>query len=127
MYDDKLPCNVILYGSNDKDGDNWVELGSFSQDSETLTKNRWSERCTSQKNQNFVGYLTEEELVGATPAYLEIQLPCDDNMVKYRYMKLEIKELFKYVFFSGSIPVITVINTENYVAIQELEIYVKRD
>ena len=42
-------------------------------------------------------------------------------------MKLEIKELFKYVFFSGSIPVITVINTENYVAIQELEIYVKRD
>lgn len=66
MYDDKLPCNVILYGSNDKNGDNWVELGSFSQDSETLTKNRWSERCTSQKNQNFVGYLTEEELVGAT-------------------------------------------------------------
>lgn len=126
VYDDKLPCAVTLYGSNDKDSENWTELGSYSEDPETYPKDRWSERC-NYGNKDFKGYLTEDEMAAANPAFVDIQLPCSEYLKAYRYIKLVIKDLFKYVFFSGKVPVISVLNTPQYVAIQELEIYVKKD
>lgn len=126
IYDDKLPCAVTLYGSNDKDSDNWVRLGSFKQESEALPQDRWSERCNNG-TENFFGYTTEKELKAALPACAEILLPCHEEMSGFRYIKLVVDELFKYVYFAGATPMVTVINTQDYVAIQELEIYVKKD
>lgn len=126
VYDDKLPCAVTLYGSNDRSSDNWTKLGSFSEDPEAYPKERWSAYC-NDGYRDFKGYLTEDELNEANPAFVDIELPCGDDLQAYRYIKLVVDDLFKYVYFSGSIPITTVINTPQYVAIQELEIYVKKD
>lgn len=126
VYDDKLPCAVTLYGSNEKDSDNWTKLGSFSEDPETYPKDRWSEFC-NDGNDDFKGYLTEDEITAANPAYVDIQLPCSEDLKAYRYIKLVVDDLFKFVYFSGKVPITTVVNTPQYVAIQELEIYVKKD
>lgn len=121
VFDDKLPCAVTVYGGNDVNGENWVKIGSYAQDAGTAPENRWSTACGRWSGDEIQ---EEKDMSEADPAYLEVQFPCTQGMEKYRYIKLVIDELFKYVLSSG---LVVDYNPNEYVALSEFEIYVKKD
>lgn len=114
---EKLPCEVTVYAGNDKDGDNWKEIGHFSQDRLSSNKERWSARCAGVDTK----YESLQEIEAADPAYIELLFPCEINMEKYRYVKLVVNDLFGFYLY----PEYTNKNPNKYLSIQEVEIYVK--
>lgn len=121
-YKDKLPCYVTLYGGNDKDGDDWKELGSFYQNRLTLEEDRWSVRCS---HKNYL-YRNEEELATAEPAYIEIMFTAS-KLEKYRYLKLIVNDVFVYDYYVAYGIITDNYNQAKYVTMHEFEIYVKKD
>ena len=112
-YENKLPCDVTVYGGNSSDPDGtWVELGTFKQAPKSEQKEWWCLRCASFEYHYPLG-----ELEAADPAYLEIVFPA--TPITYRYLKLVINDTFDNARGSQ--------NTGKYITMHELEIYVKKE
>lgn len=110
-YVDTLPCEVTVYASND--GDSWERLGYYSEPKDASGK-RWYGR------DRLVGYYDKwpyETIDKADPIYLDITVPLSDN--SYRYIRIVPEQTFDKSNAGYK-------NYEQYVTMQELEIYVKK-
>ncbi|WP_270544968.1 DUF4959 domain-containing protein [Butyricimonas paravirosa] len=118
----RMPCDVIVYGGNDKNGNTWDRLGTFVQ-SPTLTPlDRWNYPCDQNNSGGSVNDL--ETLEAAEPCYMEVSFFA--SPARYRYLKIVVNDTFElgggYASLQGDFG-----NHENYVAMHELEVYVKKD
>ena len=104
----KLPNHVKVYGSID--GDNWEELAEFYQASQSPYEDRWC--FATLDNSRYIR--TNEELEAAEPCFMDIGFDLSEN--KYRYLKIEILELFEGLG-----------DPDNQVVMSELEVYVKKE
>ena len=115
----KLPCAFSVYGSNESDPDasSWVKLGAFEQDPDLAVEDQWCYYCIRSWDFNFS---TIELLREADPAYCEVVIPA--SATKYRYLKLVVDDVFNSfrTQVEGD-------NREEYVTMNELEIYVKKE
>lgn len=112
------PNKIVVYGSNDPNApmDEWDELGDFSQDKSTPQLQRWCKRASDDYGEI---YTKVEELEAAEPSYADVGCKLTDK--KYRYIRYEILEVFneKIGYYYP--------NRNNRVAIQELEVYTKKE
>ena len=114
-YYNKLPNEVTVYASNDKDDDNsWVEVAYFYE-SPNVTESSWMHAAysTAQKISSV------EELEAADPAYLSLDFPTDPK--EYRYFKIEVNSTFNTVESKGDK------NGWENVTFHEIEVYAKKD
>ena len=122
-YGDKLPCEATVYAGNDPDPDatTWVKMGVFKQNPQLEQKEQWCYPANVFRNQQ--GIETLKDLQAADSIFMDV--PFRASEVKYRYLKLVINDTFyEEVFgFMGAEDT----NPSNYVTMQELEVYVKKD
>lgn len=117
-YEDKIPCEVTIYGSNSDNPDGeWTKLGSFSESRFLEAKDRWAYHSTSTYYYN-----TLVDLEAADPVCMEITFPVTPT--KYRYLKLVVDEVFIQPNYTSNY---VDYNPNKYVTMHELEVYVKKD
>ena len=118
----KLPCDVTVYGGNDKNCNAWDKLGSFVQSPSLTPKERWDWRCDQNNTEDRLG--DPEALNAADPCYMEVSFFASPK--RYRYLKIVVNDTFdlgeQYAEFNDELG-----NPENYVTMHELEVYVKKD
>ena len=110
-YIDTLPCEVVVYGSND--ATNWTELGSYSEPSDASGEMWWGRDNLIQR----MSPLTLDQIDSVDPIYMEIKMPINDDT--FKYVKVVPTKTFD-ISYEGFR------NTEQYVSMQELEIYIKK-
>lgn len=126
-----LPCDVDLYGAKDdgQTGDlsgrdmdqlNWVKLSNFRQDPDLTNSSRWCP-TTFQPGAPGGQYSSLEEMQAADPEFMELLIPADGQADGYRYLKLVINNTFNLSQYADMYH-----NTNHYVIIQEMEVYVKK-
>lgn len=119
QYQNKLPCSVTIYGTNNYDDrSSWVEIGKYEEAPDTPNENRWCQRCAA--NWDYLYNLraaTWEELENTEPESFTINVSADEGM--YRYLVLVVNDTYitKYAHMDQ--------NPNNYVTFQELEIFAK--
>ena len=117
-YITKLPNEVIVYASNDKDDENsWERIGYFHEGSTLPLADRWARRTMDP---NFRITLIDELLV-ADPCYMTVEFPASDKT--FRYLKFVINDTFENTKNSPLYDQ----NLEKYVTFNELEVYVKNN
>ena len=120
-YDDKLPCNLSVYGNSttaDPDAAGWVYLGGLNQNPNAETVNdKWSYRHI-EKNVNLPK--TMEEFDDAEPLFVDVLFPVEDNT--YRYLKIIVHQTFETKPYPVAMP-----NTNKYITLHELEVFVKKN
>ena len=115
-YMSKLPCDLTVYGSNDKDNENsWQELYHFKQDPELERDSRWCFRCIGGAWKYQLE--TRAEVESADPSYISLPLSADGEAL--RYMKIVVNKTF--VDYYGYE------RYDQYVTLHELEVYTKKD
>lgn len=112
-YADKLPCKVTVYGGNQKEGDDWTQLGQYEEPNVTLSV-RWCHRCYTHEN----SLKTDYEVRDGKPAYLEVFLAAQST--EYRYLKVVVDQVFDRYYTQGTT------NPNNFVSFNELEVYIKK-
>lgn len=119
-YEDKVPCNLTVYGnkeSSDPNSNDWEYLGQLVEDPKPeKAKDRWSYLTT-------MIYLAPEDInVLATkdPVYVDVQFPALDNT--YRYLKIVVHDTFDSQNKNG-----INFNQQEYFTLHELEVYVKKN
>lgn len=115
QYVNKLPNEVTVYASNDKDdATSWKKIGYFYQSPEARGENdKWAYRC------NLYPQITEvQDLNEKQPAYLNVEIGVSSD--RYRYLKLEVNSVFKNTVYGD-------LNLNNYVSFHELEVFVKKE
>lgn len=123
-YDDKLPCNLSVYGHNttaDPDADGWVYLGGLNQNPKAETaSDKWSYRHIEPTVGGIGLPKTWEEFNDANPMYVDVMCPVEDHM--YRYLKIIVHGTFETKSSPAATP-----NTKQYITLHELEVYVKKN
>lgn len=110
-YSDTLPCDVTVFASNDYQ--NWEQIGSYSEPADGSGA-KWYER---DRLVNRYGSLTIEQMEQNDPVSLDIVFGLSDKA--YRYLKVVPNQTFDEYYASLK-------NTQQYVSMQELEVYVKK-
>lgn len=106
-----LPCNVTVFGSNDKTS--WTQLGHY-EESDEFTDNSWFNVNHTVQRMN---PLTTSEMQDAEPVYMEVTCPVSEQT--FRYLKVVPNKSFYY-----DIP--SFANTSEYIYMQEMEVYTKK-
>lgn len=125
LYTSRLPCDVVVYGSNDKaDDTSWEKIGHFKQDRELANAYRWCERCCGAEYEFAIKAL--EDIEYKDPAVMNFQFPYANK--PYRYLKVVVNDTFKgyshgYYYDSPNVGG----NTDEYVTFHELEIFTEKD
>ena len=121
FYDALLPCDVSVYGSNNKAADEWVFLGSYKEEPSTPYDDRWSYGCMSDTYMNPV--VSVEQFAERDSIYLEVGIPASEQ--EYQYLKIVINDTFfmDNVWMGGIVDY----NTAGFVSFSELEVYVKKE
>ncbi len=117
MYINDLPNWVTVYASNDKeDEDSWEEIGNFYESPAVAVP--WAQRALDVDSEYYIR--TVEDLNAADPCYFKLQFSAENP--PYRYFKIEFNGVFKE-FKNWAWAA----NTEEYVTLHELEVYVKQE
>jgi len=106
-----LPCDVTVFGSNDKE--TWTELSHYSE-SDEFTDNSWFNVNHTVQRMNV---LTSAEMDEAEPVYMDVTCPVSDQT--YRYLKVVPNKSFSY-------DIQMFANTSEYIYMQEMEVYTKK-
>lgn len=114
-YENRLPCNITIYASNDKES--WDEVGHYEEARDLDPGLRWAARSEGNAGRD-VFYSTELELEKAEPCYLSISFPILEK--SYRYVKVVVNDTS--VCFNG-----TDYNIERHVTFHEFELYVGKE
>lgn len=118
-YEDKLPCQVTVYGnknSSDPEDAGWEYLGRLNQDPYASTeKDKW----TYKSLELMYAPKTVDELDKMDPYYVDISFPALNNT--YRYLKIMVHDTFRKRQSS------TNTNRNAYFTLHELEIFVKKN
>lgn len=119
-YADKLPCKLSVYGnreSSDPKDAGWVLLGHLDEDpSRDAMRDRWSYLTT----QVSLAPKDVEELATKDPIYVDIQFPPVNDT--YRYLKVVVHDTFDS---SNNLGINR--NSQEYITLHELEVYVKKN
>lgn len=110
-YSDTLPCDVTVFASNDQQ--NWEQIGHYSAPADGSCE-RWYSR---DRLVNGMDRLTIEQMEQNDPVSLDIVFGLSDKA--YRYLKVVPNQTFDESYASFK-------NTQQYVSMQELEVYVKK-
>lgn len=110
-YSDTLPCDVTVFASNDQQ--NWEQIGHYSEPSDGSGALWYAKDRLINRYQP----LTLEEIEQNNPVYLDVVFGLSDKA--YRYLKVVPNQTFDEYY--GSLK-----NTQQYVSMQELEVYVKK-
>ncbi len=117
-YLTKLPNEVSIYASNDKDDENsWERIGYFHQGKRSPLENRWCRRTRDP----IYKINSMDELLEAEPCYMTVEFPARE--ITYRYLKFVIEDTF---YNTGRFPDKEDQNVGKYFTLNELEIYVKK-
>ena len=119
----RMPCDVIVYGGNDKNGSTWDKLGVFVQSPTLSPADRWNYPCDQNNSKGRIKDL--EALEAADPCYMEISFFASPT--KYRYLKIVANDTFDLGGGYAELNSDFFGNHENYVTMHELEVYVKKD
>lgn len=111
-YTNTLPCEVTLYGSNDKS--NWTKLGYYTEPQDGKGK-RWFSTYHLVNDNDKVPL---DVVLSSDPVYLEIGVSVSEDT--YRYLRIVPEKTFDTVIMASYK------NTQQYVTMQELEVYVKK-
>lgn len=106
-----LPCDVTVFGSNDKE--TWTELSHYSE-SDEFSDNSWFNVNHTVQRMNV---LTSAEMDEAEPVYMDVTCPVSDQT--YRYLKVVPNKSFSY-------DIQMFANTSEYIYMQEMEVYTKK-
>lgn len=106
-----LPCDVTVFGSDDKES--WTELGHYSE-SDVYNDYSWFNINHTCMRPNV---LAAQELEDADPVYMEVTCPVSDK--GYRYLKVVPNKSYSY-----DIPMFA--NSSEYIYMQEMEVYTKK-
>lgn len=116
---DMTPCNLTIYGSNDKNS--WIEIGSFEDGARSSYSSRWCNRTygtygydSSIGESDFIYYY--EIYQAEDPCYLEVSVP---PLEPFRYVKVVFHELYDNEDGPSD-------NIRKYTCLQELEIYIEK-
>lgn len=113
FHEDKIPCNVTVYGSNDSSDETaWEELGKIDEDPKMEEPWYLTPKGTTIPT-------SIEELAKRDPVYIDINLPPVNNA--YRYLKFVINDTFDIIKST------TDFNVLKYITLTELEVYVKKN
>ncbi|MDE7073972.1 MAG: DUF4959 domain-containing protein [Odoribacter sp.] len=117
-YANKVPNEMTIYGSNDKDDDaSWEKIGYFHQFPEANTEeDNWAYWCDQYLNG--MGAVELHHLEGKAPNCMNVDIKASPN--RYRYLKLEVNSVFKNMGWGDT-------NPSQYVTFHELEVYVKQE
>lgn len=117
-YASKLPSNVTLYGSNNKDDDNsWEEIGHDEQDRYTDNGQRWCARANNGSTDYRIQTWDALEIVEPC----SLRFACPTSGKKYRYLSIVVNEVF-FTPIGRETPGVCS-NDDKYVTFHELEIY----
>ena len=113
MYANRLPNEITIMGSNNKDDDNsWVQIGHY-EESSVLSVDSWAYAANDYQN-----IISDYETLETTePCYVEVPFHISEE--KYRYYKIIINSIFTVEGFN--------INRYEDVSFHELEVYAKID
>ncbi len=135
-YADKLPCKVEVYAAKDDhgtagnwDSKQWEKVSSYTQDPDVDCSARWCANCFGDFISNsFYGYSKKTDVESADSIYLPLNLLCEGQGEGYRYLKIVVNDVYNlseeetgYGFGRK------VFNAAKYFALQELEIYTKKE
>ena len=116
-YENKLPCKVTVYASNDKEDDgSWEKIGYYDESPSAAAENRWVERTAGWDN----WLNTLDEFDRAEPCYMAIEFVAQEKT--YRYLKFVVNDTFLHRDYPDSY-----VNKDRRFTLQELEVYVKKD
>ena len=117
-YHTKVPSEVSVYASNDKDDDaSWVRIGHHYENRSADLTERWAERTA---NWRLFELTNIDQMKGQEPCFLTVEFAASEE--RYRYLRFEVNEVFDKAY-SYDYDV----NPLKYVAIQELEVSVKQE
>ena len=102
---------MSIYASNDKN--NWKKIGTYEED-----KKYGPASWCFPAYDNY--YKTIESIQAAEPVFVEVVFPAAGK--SYKYLKVVVDELFDYQGFNPSYG-----NLNQYLFLQELEIYTSKD
>lgn len=132
-YEDKLPCQVTVYAAKDDNGTsgnwdskNWEQVASYKQDPDIDYTQRWSVKTFSY---NYYRYSIDNKIDAekADSIFMPIDLICEGQGEGYRYLKIVVNNTYN---LSGEDLVYAWYNTTNtakHFALQELEIWTKKE
>lgn len=106
-----LPCDVTVFGSNDKE--TWTQLGHYGESDES-TDNSWFNAGHTVLRQ---GTLNASDLEAAEPVFMEVTCPVSEQT--YRYLKVVPNKSFTY-------DILRFANTSEYIYMQEMDVYTKK-
>lgn len=116
QYQNRLPCDVTLYASNDKDNESsWKEIGHFKQSKDLDMSIRW---CSKTHGYGGGTISSLSSLEAADAQYMSFDFPPGSE--SYRYVKVVVNELFNHMYPSYT-------NEGGYVTLEECEVYTKED
>ena len=110
-YNDRLPCDIKIYASNDANDDaGWVLLGNYYTNPNEPAANGWGN--------SYVGPLkTKEQMDAIDPRYCEVVFKLSEDT--YRFLKVQVDDVF------NTTPIFS--NMNENVSYHELEVYVKKE
>lgn len=110
-YPNLLPSEVTVYGSNDSE--NWTKIGYYYEANDVETDQWWRTNGLIQR----LDPLTYDDLSQIpAPVYLDVTFSISDD--SYRYVRVVPNNVFLY---NQWMP-----NSQQYVTMQELEVYTKK-
>lgn len=114
-YENRLPCDITIYGSNDRS--EWSKIGHYEEACDLDCGLRWSARSKGNAGED-VFYSTELELKKASPCYLPINFSVSEN--SYRYIKIVVGD-------TANARDGVDYNIDEHVTFHEFELYVGKE
>lgn len=117
-YHNKLPCNVTIYATNDKNNtSSWVKVSHFEQYREIANASRWCERAATGSYD--FELKSPDEIRAAEPCYLSLNISATEK--PYRYFKVVVDDVY------APSSIWDDQNPNNFVTLHEVEVYTKKD
>lgn len=107
------PCCVTVEGSVDKQ--QWYRLGTYKEEP-LINKNSWAYIADGKY------FRTPEALISEEPIYITI--PVSFSAAPCRYLRFTVDEIFDYSRLSSAVAKY---NTNKFVMMHEIEVYVSKD
>jgi hypothetical protein len=112
-YENLLPNEVTIYGSNTGKDDDWTKIGYHNEPKDTY-RTAWYSTYGLVSRGDPLSYDDLSQI--PTPVYLDVTLPVSDQT--YRYIRVVPNSVF---LDNPHMP-----NRQQYVTMQELEVYTKK-
>lgn len=118
VVENKLPKEVTVYGSNDKN--EWTKIMYFLE-SHLVNQGSWADRAMTSINTTGKRYTTLAQLEAANPCFLKVESMMTSS-TSYKYLKIVINQVLDSANTNPTVDQ----NPGRYVSFNELEVFVKK-